>query len=191
MVHTKKKFIVHSIVAIAIFICFSALESCSSSESSTQQEEEIAPEQNSIHQDSVKQEVKPVPPLQQPGKPVVKPKISQGFVTQEDTIEIQSGKKRISSNITKTPSQRIQPKKKYFTIQIGAFKMSENAERAKMFLRKRFNVPTSQFFDTSIKMNRVFGGIFATRKGAFNFLAKIKNEFPAEYSHAWVAERMQ
>ena len=111
----------------------------------------------------------------------------QGFVTQEDTIEAEVVTRNQTANHMKAPSQH-STKKKYYSVQVGAFRVLSNADRAKKVAQQRYKKPVYQFFDKPIKMYRVTLGNFPNIKEALNFLKMIQQQHPKEYKDAWVAE---
>jgi cell division protein FtsN len=128
--------------------------------------------------------------------PAVMPAVSgqtnrQGFTTKEDTIEVESAQKNRRPEHTQVIVQRRAPAATSFGVQIGAFKAETNALRAKAVLGKRYNAPASLVFDDALKLYRVFIGKFATQREALKFAAKMKEQFPKEYEHAWVVRRTE
>ena len=111
----------------------------------------------------------------------------QGFVTQEDTIEAEVVTHGQSGNRMKPPS-RGSSKKKYYSVQLGAFKVLSNADRSKKTAQQRYKKPVYQFFDKPIKMYRVTVGNFAKLNDALKFLRSVQKDHPKEYKDAWVAE---
>jgi cell division septation protein DedD len=111
----------------------------------------------------------------------------QGFVTQEDTIEAEVVTRNHNANHMKLPSQR-SSKKKYYSVQLGAFHILSNADRAKKIAQQRYKKPVYQFFDKPIKMYRVTLGNFPKINEALKFLKMIQQQHPKEYKDAWVAE---
>ncbi len=111
----------------------------------------------------------------------------QGFVTQEDTIEAEVVTRNHSANHMKLPSQH-SSKKKYYSVQLGAFRVLSNADRAKKIAQQRYKKPVYQFFDKPIKMYRVALGNFPKLNEALKFLKTIQQQHPKEYKDAWVAE---
>ncbi len=111
----------------------------------------------------------------------------QGFVTQEDTIEAQVVTRNQGASHSKAPPQRSK-KKKYYSVQIGAFKILNNADRAQKIAKQRYKTPIYHFYDKAIKMYRVTVGNFSKIKDAFVFLKTVQSKHPKEYKDAWVAE---
>ncbi|MDE3057214.1 MAG: SPOR domain-containing protein [Bacteroidota bacterium] len=124
-------------------------------------------------------------------KPEKKP-ARQGFVAREDTIEAQLVKKNKWNPAAepRAPRNRLKAmeRKKYYSVQVGAFRIIANAERCQKLVKKRFRKPVHQFYDRGIKMYRITVGNFSTKKTAFVFLRRVKNDFAKDYSDAWVAE---
>ena len=111
----------------------------------------------------------------------------QGFVTQEDTIEAQVLTRSPGASQSKAPPQRAK-KKKYYSVQIGAFRILSNADRAQKLAKQRYKKPVYHFYDTAIKMYRVTVGNFSKIKDGFAFLKTVQHQHPKEYKDAWVAE---
>jgi cell division septation protein DedD len=136
-------------------------------------------------------EQQPVPQLRTSEQPVTaKPKplkSPQGFIAREDTIEAQLVKKSKQQGQPHNQFKAIE-KKKYYSVQVGAFRIMANAERCQRLVKKRFHKPVYQFYDRPIKMYRVAVGNFSMKKTAFIFLHQVKKDFPKDYSDAWVAE---
>jgi len=111
----------------------------------------------------------------------------QGFVTQEDTIEAQVVTRNQGTSHSKAPPQRSK-KKKYYSVQIGAFRILSNADRAQKLAKQRYKKPVYHFYDKAIKMYRVTVGNYSKIKDAFVFLKTLQSKLPKEYKDAWVAE---
>jgi cell division septation protein DedD len=131
-----------------------------------------------------------VPPAAAPAVPA--PTRKQGFTTREDTIEVESAQGSRRPEHTAVIVQRRTPTPKTsFCVQVGAFRVETNAERAVATLEKRFKHPAVKFFDDAIKLHRVAVGMFATRREAVRFAAAMKNAYPKEYQDAWVIRRQE
>lgn len=111
----------------------------------------------------------------------------EGFLTQEDTIEAEVITRNHGSNHVKPPSKH-SLKKKYYSVQLGAFRTLSNADRAKKVAQQRYKKPIYQFYDKPIKMYRVTLGNFSKLNDALTFLKTIQQQHPKEYKDAWVAE---
>jgi cell division protein FtsN len=79
-------------------------------------------------------------------------------------------------------------KKKFYSVQVGAFRELGNADRAKKFAKERYKKPVYHFYEKGIKMYRVTVGNFSKLQDGLAFLKKIQKEHPKEYKEAWVAE---
>ena len=108
-------------------------------------------------------------------------------MTQEDTIEAQVVTRNQGTIHSKAPLKRLK-KKKYYSVQIGAFRILSNADRAQKLAKQRYKKPVYHFYDKAIKMYRVTVGNFSKIKDAFVFLKTVQSKHPKEYIDAWVAE---
>ena len=115
------------------------------------------------------------------------PGTQQGFVTQEDTIEAEIVTHNQDSDRLKPPSKH-SAKKKYYSVQLGAFRVLANADKEKKIAQQRYKKPVYQFFDKPIKMYRVTVGNFPKLNDGLKFLKQIQEAHPKEYKDAWVAE---
>jgi len=111
---------------------------------------------------------------------------SQQFKVHADTVTAQPRKK--GSKQKTSIEIRPVPPKKYYAIQIGAFKHESNIDNNKKILSKRFNQPVTVFFDPGIKLTRICMGNFLSKEDALTFLKKMREQYPNEYKSAWVAE---
>ena len=111
----------------------------------------------------------------------------QGFVTQEDTIEAEVVTRNHATGHVKPPAKGVS-KKKFYSVQIGAFRELSNANRAKKVAQDRYKRTVYHFYEKGIKMYRVTVGNFSKLKDGLTFLKKIQSEHPKEYKNAWVAE---
>lgn len=111
----------------------------------------------------------------------------QGFVTQEDTIEAEVVTRNQGASHLKPPPKR-SAKKKFYSVQLGAFRILSNADHAKRVAKERYKKPIYHFYDKAIKMYRVTVGNFSTLKNGLSFLKEIQKKHPKEYKDAWVAE---
>ena len=111
----------------------------------------------------------------------------QGFVTQDDTIEAEVVTRNHTAGHVKAPAKG-STRKKFYSVQIGAFRELGNANRARKLAQDRYKKPVFHFYEKGIKMYRVTVGDFATLKEAAKFLKKIQEAHPKEYKESWVAE---
>jgi cell division septation protein DedD len=127
------------------------------------------------------------PEKQLPGMQKVGNKKIQGFVAQDDTIEAQiiSQQWVVKKNPPSVPQRR---KDKYYSVQVGAFSLQENANRCKTLSASRFKKPVITLYERGIKMTRVLVGDFAQLPEAEAFMKAIQQQYSKEYKEAWVAE---
>jgi len=138
--------------------------------------------------DSSALQIQQSPPQKKSHKQRISPSgKQQGFVTQEDTIEAQVVTRNQGTVHSKVPPQRSK-KKKYYSVQIGAFRDLNNADRAHKLAKQRYKKPIYHFYDKAIKMYRITVGNFSQIKDAFVFLKTVHSKHPKEYKDAWVAE---
>lgn len=111
------------------------------------------------------------------------------FNVQADTLTVQSKKKET----LKTPPLTVKSSapQKYYSVQIGAYRLKSNTDRNYALSLKRFQQPVIRFYEKGIKMERVCVGHFSSLKMAQAFLNKIQKQYPADYAEAWVAELKQ
>jgi cell division protein FtsN len=111
----------------------------------------------------------------------------QGFVTQEDTIEAEVVTRNHGVGHMKPPTKGT-AKRKFYSVQVGAFRELSNANKAKKVAQERYKKTVYHFYEKGIKMYRVTVGDFAKLQDGLAFLKKIQHEHPQEYKNAWVAE---
>ena len=110
----------------------------------------------------------------------------QLFSVQADTLSATPRKK--GSKTAQPIEMRQTAQKKYYSVQIGAYKLRSNIENNKKILEKRFRQPVIIFFENGIKMTRMCVGNFPTKSAAMSFLLQMQKQYPGEYRQAWVAE---
>ncbi len=122
-----------------------------------------------------------------------------GFVAQDDTIEAEVLTKRESGHPHKSvvaspgkkqskPPSAPAMKKRYYAVQIGAFRQASNLTRCVATARKRFTEPVKEFYDRGISLHRVVIGEFSSVRAASALLKTLKAQYPRDYTDAWVAE---
>lgn len=144
------------------------LMSCGSSEESTQQKEQQLP-------------------------PTTTSQTQQQPASKTDTTSVSrqtTPKQEYDPRTSTPPKQSAIPTGKY-SVQIGAYKMSDNAERVAAMARDRFgkNVYTSQ--DKTADLYKVMVGDFTNKDDARRFRDDMAQRFPEDYKNAWVAENNQ
>ena len=118
------------------------------------------------------------------GVPGSQKRKQQGFVTQEDTIEAQVETK---TSLLERKRAALRTKK-YYSVQVGAFRVPSNADRCQKLVTQRFKFRAVNFYDKAIKMYRVTIGDFTKKKDAFAFWRSLKEKYPKDYADSWVAE---
>jgi len=119
-------------------------------------------------------------------EPKRKTPASQRFTVQADTLTAQSRKKEGAG--ASSVALRSSASKKYYSVQIGAFRLNSNIERNQQLLNKRFKQPVISFYENGIQLTRICVGNFSTKQSALAFLKKMKEQYPRDYTEAWVAE---
>ena len=104
---------------------------------------------------------------------------------QADTVDVQSKKKHGSQ--ASTISVKASTPKKFYTVEIGAFRMQSNIKRHQTQLAQRFNLPVRVLFDSTINLTRVCIGTFSTKSFALKFMKKLHTQYPKEYPDCWVS----
>ncbi len=155
---------------------------CSSSEDSTS--DEFLTETNQI--DSSVTETADSQ-LDEPKQDRKSEKSNQQFSVQADTLDVKAKQKQ-KNTITSSVSVKSSPPKKFYTVEIGAFRLQSNIKRHQEQLSKRFKLPVKIFLDSTIKLTRICVGNFASKKSANQFLTTIKEKYPKDYPDPWVSQ---
>lgn len=125
-------------------------------------------------------------PQQHAAEPSPKgPAAVQRFTVQADTVVVE--KKKRQSSASTTISVKASAPKKFYTVEVGAFRLQSNVQRHKEQLSSRFKLPVRILFDSSLTLTRVCVGTFSTRSSAAQFIAKMQNEYPKDYPGLWVS----
>jgi len=112
---------------------------------------------------------------------------NQQFSVQADTVDVQPKRKQkivAPSSI----SVKSSAPKKFYTVEVGAFRLQSNVQRHQKQLAKRFNLPVTVFVDTTIHLTRVCLGNFSSKKSATEFLTMMKTKYPKDYPDPWVSQ---
>jgi cell division protein FtsN len=119
-------------------------------------------------------------------EPVSKaPAAVQRFTVQADTVVVE--KKKRQSSASTSISVKASAPKKFYTVEVGAFRMQSNVQRHKEQLAQRFKLPVRVLYDSTLKLTRVCVGTFSSRNSAMEFITKMNNEYPKEYPGLWVS----
>lgn len=125
--------------------------------------------------------VKPAPVKKQP--PVKS--TTQRFSVQADTVDVQH-KKRGGTQTSSVLVKASTPKK-FYTVEVGAFRLQSNVKRHQQQLGARFKLPVRVLYDSSINLTRVCVGTFSSRSFAVTFMKKMQAQYPADYPDSWVS----
>ncbi len=110
----------------------------------------------------------------------------QGFTTKEDTIEVESAQRNHRPGYPPAVTARRTAGAPTYRVQVGAFKVEANAQRAAGRLAKRYRKPSACYFDEAVKLFKVTVGTFSTEKDALTFARAMKKKYPKEYKGVWV-----
>ncbi len=108
------------------------------------------------------------------------------IAARQDTVKAQShtgGTQPIDTSVKETVE--------YFTVQIGAYENTENAEQVYRIAQQRFNYETISEFDAFDGLYKITVGKFPTYDQARTFCDRIMREFSGEYYDAWVVGVIQ
>ena len=78
-----------------------------------------------------------------------------------------------------------------FAVQVGAYKMQDNAERVASLARERFGSTVTTTLDNVKNLYKVMVGNFVTRDEARKFRDEMYQRYPSDYKDAWVSELSQ
>ena len=127
-----------------------------------------------------------VEPAQEPVPSAKTTPSSQQFSVQADTLDVEHQKKAAGSGSTSVSVKASVPKK-FYTVEVGAFRDPANVKRHQDLLTQRFKLPVRAEFDSTIHLTRVTVGTFTSRDQAVQFMDSMKKEFPNEYADIWVS----
>jgi cell division septation protein DedD len=101
------------------------------------------------------------------------------------TVSRQTAEKSV---IGQTPADY--PRGRY-SIQIGAYKMAENADRIVQLTKERFVQKVFTIQDKADNLFKVYVGDFMAKDEARSFRDEMVQKFPVDYKDAWVADVAQ
>lgn len=78
-----------------------------------------------------------------------------------------------------------------FSVQIGAYKMQDNAERIAALARERFSRNVYTIPDKVNDLYKVMVGEFMVKDEARRFRDEMVQRYPSDYKDAWVSELQQ
>ncbi|MBI5475482.1 MAG: SPOR domain-containing protein [Ignavibacteriales bacterium] len=128
------------------------------------------------------------------------PAVENKIKTPPEDIKKQSEAVNKEVNETEKPKYEPPPKpvqnnsdkniiKGNFAVQIGAYKMSDNADRIASTAKERFNMNVITSFDDAENIYKVFLGDFETKDAARTFRDLMASKYPEDYKDAWVSEK--
>jgi len=148
---------------------------CSASKENSEEQEETTPPQ------AVKTETKKPP---QPES-----KFSQTVDTVSASVQKESRPSYEAKTIPSTPPSEVVTVKGKYTVQIGAYKMPDNAERVASLARERYNSKSVYTIPDKINnLYKVMIGDFMTSDEARDFRDQMARVYPSDYKDAWVSE---
>jgi cell division septation protein DedD len=152
-----------------------SLWGCSSSREASGQDQGTTPQVR---------EIPPPPGANLPAKPPVK----------ADTISVekQSTERPVYQSQTPPPPavSRAMPVGK-FSVQVGAYKMPDNADRIVALAKERFAKNVYMYQDNLDNLYKVLIGDFASKDEARRFRDEMAQQYPADYKDAWVSENLR
>ena len=78
-----------------------------------------------------------------------------------------------------------------FSVQVGAYKMPDNAERVANLAKERFGKTVYTMPDKDTDLYKVYIGDFAVKDDARRFRDEMVQKYPTDYIDAWVSENPQ
>ncbi len=143
------------------------LVGCTSSEQSTTEETHIPYEEKTINRTESKKIDTIIVNIDKSEKPSFEQKTVPSLSSSQNEYELPKGK---------------------YSIQIGAYKMPDNADKIAELASERFDMKVYTKFDSESKLYKVFIGDFQTKESARSFRDAITLKYPDDYKDAWVYE---
>jgi cell division septation protein DedD len=123
---------------------------------------------------------------QSAGKPAAGGTVTDANGRKADTLDV------TSQNAQRPPYQTPpQSAAGGFAVQVGAYKLQENADRVASLARERFGMNVVTVLDKVKSLYKVMVGNFITRDEARTFRDEMYQKFPSDYKDAWVSELSQ
>ena len=158
-----------------VSLCFLAailLAGCSSSQESSEQKESTPPQ-----------------PAQK--VPEESPKPEPKITPRADTLNVDVKNDQRPAYEPKPapePTEQVMPRGGY-TVQIGAYKMPDNAERIASLARERYGAKSVfTIIDKMDNLYKVMVGDFTSKDEARRFRDEMAQRYPGDYKDAWVSE---
>lgn len=108
-----------------------------------------------------------------------------------ETLDVDIQKTQKSQYQTKTPQSDLKRPIGTYSVQIGANKMPDNADRIAAIAKERYNINVYTIYDKNDNLYKVMIGDFKTKEEARNFRDEMVKQFPNDYKDAWVSENKQ
>ncbi len=133
---------------------------------------------------------------QQPDRSVLQPPPAQRTevkqAPQPDTVNVtvqntERPKYDPAPGVTPQPQSTESPTGRY-SVQLGAYKMPDNADRIASLARERFGLKVYSIYDKADNLYKVMVGDFAVKDDARAFRDRMVMQFPTDYKDAWVSE---
>ncbi|MBI1806301.1 MAG: SPOR domain-containing protein [Ignavibacteria bacterium] len=118
------------------------------------------------------------------------PKTDVGVIPKVDTLNVNKETTPKPSYEPKSISQHGLPTGR-FSVQIGAYKMPDNADRIASLAKDRFGKNVYTTIDKNDNLYKVMIGDFMTKEEARGFRDEMVQKFPSDYKDAWVSENSQ
>ncbi|MDI6765296.1 MAG: SPOR domain-containing protein [Bacteroidota bacterium] len=105
-----------------------------------------------------------------------------------DTLKVDIQNTQKPNYQSKTSSSDLKRPRGMYSVQIGAHKMPDNADRIAAIAKERYNINVYTIHDKNDNLYKVMIGDFNTKEEARNFRDEIVRQFPDDYKDAWVSE---
>ena len=147
---------------------------------------------SSSEQTSEEQKDKAPPPAPVEKQVEAPPQREQPTQRETDTIDVDVQREQRPPNET-TPPIPTKPQTPsatggQYTVQVGAYKMLDNAEKIASLAKERFGMNVYTFQDITTDLYKVTIGEFSTKEDARTFRDTMAQKHPNDYKDAWVSE---
>ena len=111
-------------------------------------------------------------------------------VTPADTVsvQVQNQTRPTYDSRTTTPVTPAPAPGGRFSVQVGAYKLADNADRIAALAKERFGRNVYTVHDRISDIVKVMVGDFMTKEEARSFRDDMAKQFPGDYRDAWVTE---
>ena len=113
-----------------------------------------------------------------------------------DTLDVQTQNKQqpsyqSPSNTPPSTTDAPPPSAGTFTVQVGAYKSQDGADRIAQLAKERFARGVNVLYDAERNLYKVMVGSFLTKDDARVFRDDMVRKYPTDYKDAWVSEHSQ